>query len=149
MGTAATGVTITWPSWVANTTFAAGARIKDSNGNIQQVFITNPIIGPFYLVSGSMVPTWNVTTGALTPDGTGFWINMGPDPGTTGPRFTFIIDGNIYGYATVTGTSVAFTGVSDFQVPFGANSVLQIVPPDPQDATLADVTFTLLAVRTD
>ena len=67
--------------WQAQTAIAAGQILLDSNGN-QQTCITAGS-------SGSVQPTWNVTPGGTTTDGTVKWLNNG-SVDTTGTVSSFL-----------------------------------------------------------
>ena len=67
--------------WAANTAYAVGTRIVDSNGNIEQVV---SISGTG--TSGATQPTWSTTLGGQTTDNAGgnqvVWQNAGAAAGT-------------------------------------------------------------------
>jgi hypothetical protein len=63
-------------AWVANNTYGTvGARILDSNGNVQVVKTT---VAPH--LSGGSPPSWNTTLGGLTSDNNITWVNAGTPP---------------------------------------------------------------------
>jgi hypothetical protein len=55
--------------WAATTSYAAGARIIDSNGNVQTVVTSGS--------SGSSAPTWSLDVSGTTTDGAVVWRNSG------------------------------------------------------------------------
>jgi len=83
-GATANSLTVTFEIalWRANTAYAVGTRIVDSNGNVEQVF---SIKGTG--TSGTTQPTWNATLGGPTTDNAGanqvIWQNAGTAAGTT------------------------------------------------------------------
>lgn len=58
-----------YPSWAASTQYNAVLVVDDSNNNVQE--LTTP--GK----TGASAPTWNVTPGGTTADGTAVWTNKG------------------------------------------------------------------------
>jgi hypothetical protein len=56
------------PLWAANT-FYGGVTIVDTNTNVQTLTTSG--------TAGGSQPTWNVTTGGTTTDGTAVWTNKG------------------------------------------------------------------------
>jgi hypothetical protein len=74
-------------TWSANTNFAVGALIVDSNKSIQQVQTAGS--------SGTTQPAWNETPGATTPDASITWLNNGPwawQPNTAYVVGQFVVD---------------------------------------------------------
>jgi len=61
-------------NWAPLTTLSGGAEIIDANNNIEIVF--NFGTG----TTGATQPTWPLTEGSLTPDGSIFWYNLGANP---------------------------------------------------------------------
>jgi len=57
-------------SWQANTAYAPGQYIIDSNGYVQIVQTAG--------TSNATQPAWNITIGQSTPDASVIWINSGP-----------------------------------------------------------------------
>lgn len=81
-GASFTGLYIAWiapPAWLADWAYALNFEILDPNGNIQKVTTAG--------TSGATIPTFNVTTGQTTADGTGslVWTNEGPNPPPAAP----------------------------------------------------------------
>lgn len=76
-GSTASNLTITFlvAVWRANTAYAVGTRIVDSNGNIEQVVTAG--------TSGAAHPTWSTTLGGQTTDNSVTWQNAGTAAGTT------------------------------------------------------------------
>lgn len=58
-----------FPLWSASTWYAPLFVLLDSNGNLQQLTTSG--------TTGSAAPTWNVTVGGNTTDGTAVWTNLG------------------------------------------------------------------------
>jgi hypothetical protein len=75
-GTTSFGVSGSIGNWAALTSYNGRQAIADSNGNIQQAGGSRQAVGAGG-TSGSHPPTWNVTTGGTTSDGTVTWTNMG------------------------------------------------------------------------
>ena len=61
-------------AWAASTVMWIGRRIKDSNGNIQEVTACVSDIK-----TGGSAPTWNVSLGGTTTDNHVTWTNRGAD----------------------------------------------------------------------
>jgi len=57
-------------NWTANTFVPVGYVLVDNNGNSQQVTMAG--------TTGSTQPTWNITVGGVTTDGSAVWTNKGP-----------------------------------------------------------------------
>jgi len=93
-------------AWVKNHPYSKGQEVLDTNNNIELV-TTAGTSGP------TTAPSWNLTIGGTTHDGTGalVWTNVGPpataalaaDGGTSG----IIID-NIVGSGTLAGASQVY-----------------------------------------
>jgi hypothetical protein len=71
-------------TWAATTAFTLGQTIIDSNQNVQQVVNSytpgtpaSPAPAISAGISGGAVPTWSVTKGHTTADGTLVWENIG------------------------------------------------------------------------
>jgi hypothetical protein len=104
-------------AWVAAFNYTSPKpRILDTNGNVE-VLTTNPPSG----TTGGTEPTWNLTFGGTTLDGSGatqvVWTNVGPlataSIAATGGSSGIIID-NTVGPITTTGDSqIYFTTLSD------------------------------------
>jgi hypothetical protein len=90
--TAINTLNTTYPQWQANTFYSPGLLIVDSNSNIQLLTTSG--------TAGSTQPTWNVTAGGTTTDGTAVWTNQG-----TATR------SQNHAYATGACISVAYTVV--------------------------------------
>lgn len=81
-----TGSTVT-ATWTATTLEAFGARIVDSNGNVQVV------VSGTTFTTGASVPVWSRTLNAITVDAGVNWANAGPNSqfpsnlGTVGATF--------------------------------------------------------------
>jgi len=73
-------------AWANLTVFAPGYNFVDSNGNVQYTANGG--------VSGNVQPTWNLTVGGTTVDGSGLtqitWTNLGPLAITPIIKFTLI-----------------------------------------------------------
>ena len=70
------------PSWRPDTSYAVGALVKDSNGNLQQAQGDGG-------TSGAAAPVWAAATSETTMDGLGAsslfsWLNLGVAPERTG-----------------------------------------------------------------
>jgi phage tail sheath protein FI len=81
VGTTTVDGTVTWkliptgtgslfPAWSSTEPYAVGAKILDSNGNLQRVTVAG--------TSGTAPPAWNTTIGATTTDGTVTWALVSP-----------------------------------------------------------------------
>lgn len=75
-------------NWKASTVFTQGARIIDSNGNVQ---IAVSQTGR----SGTVEPTWNVTLGANTTDSTITWINNGAPAPSNAFNSIAVVDASV------------------------------------------------------
>lgn len=60
------------PNWLANTAYATGSLVTDTNNNAEQATTGG---------TSSATVTWNATTGGSTTDGTVIWTNRGPTGG--------------------------------------------------------------------
>lgn len=96
-------------SWLATHFYPKGARILDTNQNIQVATAAG--------TTGALEPAWNAAVGGLTPDAGITWKNAGALPthalpslgGTSG-----IISDNVVAPGTLTGTSqVYFSTLAD------------------------------------
>jgi hypothetical protein len=89
-----------YASWAANTMYAAGAEIVDTNNNIQLVVTAG--------TSGAAHPTWNATVNKNTADHTVTWRNVGEIPtasqAAAGGASGIIMD-NTVGSGTLPGAS--------------------------------------------
>ncbi len=57
--------TVSWPAWQANTNFAIGQIVTDSNGSLQVVQTAG--------TSGATAPAWSTAAATATPDGSVNW----------------------------------------------------------------------------
>ena len=57
-------------NWQPTVAVSVGYVLVDSNGNSQSVTTAG--------TTGGSIPTWNVTTGLTTTDGSAIWTNLGP-----------------------------------------------------------------------
>ncbi|HLZ43787.1 MAG TPA: hypothetical protein VKQ11_22670 [Candidatus Sulfotelmatobacter sp.] len=89
--------------WTANTAYAFGARIIDSNGKVEVVNTAG--------TSGGATPGWSTTVGAKTTDGTVKWINASMLPvsalQTAGGASGIIMD-NVVSSGTMAGASQVY-----------------------------------------
>jgi hypothetical protein len=63
--------TVTSPAWTAKTSWGQGGTILDTNSNLE---VTTSTSG----TTGAIQPTWPLTIGTQTVDGTEHWVNVGP-----------------------------------------------------------------------
>ena len=100
-------------AWVANNAYGTvGARILDSNGNVQVVKTT---VAPH--LSGGSQPTWNTTLGGLTSDNNITWVNAGTPPSkalsAAGGTSGIIIDNTVSPGTLVGASQVYFSTLAD------------------------------------
>jgi hypothetical protein len=128
--------------WVASTKFTKGTLIVDSNNNIDSATVTG--------TSGATAPTWSMTVGGSTSDGTITWTNLGAAvtwtnlgvnaTGTTAPAWSTTAggtttDGSVTwtnngplaataGVGTVTGTVSGYNVTMDLTNVLGAGATI-------------------------
>jgi hypothetical protein len=103
----------TLPGWQANTAYASGARVPDTNGNLEVI----GLVGTPGTSDLTTQPTWNGTVGGFTPDGSVIWVNAGPLPtsalAASGGTSGMIMD-NVVSPTTLLGVSqIYFSTLGD------------------------------------